>query len=230
MANLTFVRQADGTASMRERKGGRDPQTGPQRATRGAMGRVVEAWQGLDDDARNAWEAYAELLHALGPTPSLGRARSGYRVFSSLGLKALQVAPEGEVPSLPPAAPFYGDGARVAVSGVAAFGREALALLPRPPLSQAKEGESGVVFACLAPNSAGVATELLLQPLASPGRKGEADKYRTRGFVSFAAAGEEAFVPCAPGVVLAAVRFVEAATGQASGIVPLGRLRVGTGG
>ena len=204
LANLTFVRQPDGTASMRERKPGRDPRSPAQEARREAVRRVSRAWSLLSDPERAAWEAHALRMHELGPTPSLGRARAGYRVFSGLGLKALQVAPEGAVPSLPPAAAFYGDGARVAA--------------PAP---------SGVAFVASAPNSAGIVTELLLQPLASPGRKGEADKYRTRGFVALAYAGQEVVAPCGPGVVLCAVRFVEAATGQASGLVPLGRVVVG---
>jgi hypothetical protein len=64
-----------------------------------------------------------------------------------------------------------------------------------------------VVFACLAPNS--------------PGCGGEADKDRTRGFVAFAHEGETVEVPCAPGT---AVKFVEPATGRASGLMPLGRI------
>ena len=45
LANLTFVRQPDGTSSMRERKGGRRVQTPAQRAREEACRRTVEAWQ-----------------------------------------------------------------------------------------------------------------------------------------------------------------------------------------
>ena len=227
MANLTFVRQPDGTTSMRERKRGADPKSVAQTARRLALTRVSQAWGELSDEARAAWEAYALDLHDLSPTPSLSRARSGYRVFSSLGLKALQVSPEGSVPALPPGSPFYGDGAKFNVAQASLPANRGVAIGSPEFAGTEARATPNLTFTCLVPNSPGVVTELLIQPLVSPGRKGEADKYRTQGFVAFAAAGQTVDVPCPAGTVLCAVRFVEAATGQASGLVPLGRIRVG---
>ena len=227
MSNLSFVRQADGTLSMRERKGGKQPRTPAKVATESACRRVSRAWQAMPQEARDAWERYAEELHAQGATPSLSRPRPGYRVYSQLGLKALQVRPEGPVPTLPPSAPFFGDGARVEVARASA-----------PANRESENGGSafagtearatpGVLFACLVPNSPGVATELLVQTLASPGRKGSAEKYRSRGFVEFIAPGQTFEIALPVGTSMVAVRFVEIASGGASGIVPLGRVTLG---
>ena len=239
MSNLSFVRQPDGTLSMRERKGGRKVDSAPQRGRESACRQMVRAWQTMRDDERDAWERYSEELHALGATPSLSRPRPGYRVFSQLGLKALQVRPEGPVPVAPPSAPFFGDGARVkaafvaraSCSGVIHHAQEDADHPERDEsrrYGEGDEGEAGVLFTCLVPNSPGVATELLVQTLPSPGRKGSADKYRSRGFVEFAAPGQEAFVVLPLGTSLVAVRFVEIASGGSSGIVPLGRVSVGS--
>ena len=239
MSNLSFVRQGDGTLSMRERKGGKQPRTPAKVAGETACRRMVRAWQEMPQEARDAWERYSEELHAQGATPSLSRPRPGYRVFSQLALKALQVRPEGPVPTLPPSAPFFGDGARVTCSGSLSpdgsfrrggqGGEVPETPLPQPPLQGDALGEgASVVFTCLVPNSPGVATELLVQSLPSPGRKGSADKYRSRGFVEFAAPGQEAFVVLPLGTSLVAVRFVEIASGGSSGIVPLGRVSVGS--
>ena len=252
MSNLSFVRQNDGTLSMRERKGGKQPHSRLQTAREVVMTQVSQAWGTMSQDERDAWERYSEELHAQGATPSLSRPRPGYRVFSQLGLKALQVRPEGPVPIFPPSAPFFGDGARVSVSpsplrgrgGRGVRGESALTdradagsetaaeddgPLTPTPLPRRGEGPS-VVFTCLVPNSPGVATELLVQSLPSPGRKGSADKYRSRGFVEFAEAGQTVEVPLPLGTSMVAVRFVEIASGQASGIVPLGRVTVGGSG
>jgi hypothetical protein len=70
----------------------------------------------------------------------------------------LQVHGGGSPPSLPPTEAFYGDGISVTLSAIS----------------------GGVRFTARGPNSAGVATELLLQPLVSSGRAGQPEKYRTR--------------------------------------------------
>jgi hypothetical protein len=94
-------------------------------------------------------------------------------------------------------------------------------------IAEAQDGGSGVRFVASGPNSEGVVTELLLQPLASAGRRGSPARYRSRGFVAFALGSLSAVVPCAPGLYLCAVRFVRRATGQASGLVEVSRVRVG---
>ena len=67
-----------------------------------------------------------------------------------------------------------------------------------------------------------VKTELLLQKLVSRARRTYADKYRTAAFVAFATGSLTANVTAAPALYATAYRFVNTATGQESGIVPLG--------
>lgn len=68
-------------------------------------------------------------------------------------------------------------------------------------------------------------TELLFQRLRARRVKPKADAYRTQTFVAFA--GEPRAVLAAPGAVACAVRFVRAATGQESAVIPLGVVEVG---
>lgn len=76
----------------------RDPRTPKQQAARRRMDLVGIYWKGLDDDARDAWEAYAE-----------GDPAGTYRVFLGLTARWLRMYPGGTPPSLPPAGPFAGD-------------------------------------------------------------------------------------------------------------------------
>ena len=89
------------------------------------------------------------------------------------------------------------------------------------------EGVLGIVFSASAPNSPGVWTELLTQRLAAAWRKPHPNEYRTRAFVGYATGSTEAVVACEPGAYACAVRFVRAATGQASPLLPLGVVVVG---
>ena len=84
-----------------------------------------------------------------------------------------------------------------------------------------------VVFTANFPNTPGVVTELLLQPLAGPNRRPIASRYRTRAFVAFAEGGQTRAVEARPGAHAAAIRFVNGETGQASALFPLGTVVVG---
>lgn len=69
-------------------------------------------------------------------------------------------------------------------------------------------------------------TELLAQRLASRYRRAYLDKYRHQTFVAFATGHLSAEIPLLPGLVALAARFVERATGQATGLMELGVVRV----
>ena len=69
-----------------------------------------------------------------------------------------------------------------------------------------------------------MATELLVQRLPSRIRLPKARDYRTARYVAFA--GEPVHVPARPGAYACGVRFVRAATGQATAMIPLGMVEV----
>lgn len=138
--------------------------------------------------------------------------RTAYNAFSGLAAKRLQMFPDEPVPRLPPTSAFLGDGIEVSVA----------------PLPGRGEGVGGpaVTFSASGPNSEGVVTELILQRLAGKARKPTAKGYRTQGFVAFAAGALTAEVPCEPGAYAGAIRFVRAATGQETALVPIGKVIV----
>lgn len=205
MGGLVFVRLPSGASSMRDRTFGANPRTPAQQACRKAMGAATKLYASLTETEYASWAEYVERVH---------RAQGGYslrplprvnNVFVALTAKFLAVNPGAEPPRVAPGALFTGDGVSVSVEGVT----------------------GAVRFSASGPNTDGVTTELLLQPLASFGRRGEADKYRGRGFYVFASGSLSVDVAAPKGPVLAAVRFVHVGTGQASALVPLGRVVVG---
>lgn len=107
---------------------------------------------------------------------------------------------QAAIPSLPPSEAFLGDSVEVSIAAVA----------------------GGVEFTASTANGDGVVTELLLQPLASRHRRTYLRQYRSQRFVAFSA-GETVLVPCSPGWVACAIRFVRAATGQETALAELGK-------
>ena len=225
-----LVTMPDGTTVLRQKPTRRPVRTEAQERASARLKPVGEAWRGLAPEAHAAW------VYAAG-----GTGRAAYLMFTALASKCLQMRPGAPVPLLPPTVPFAGDGIRVTVDSLPlGKGRDGIERseeegraredetgpLPLPPLQDEPLGE-GVLFTANAPNAPGVVTELMAVRVPNANRRPQTKAYRTRGFVAFAAAGEEAVVPCGPGTALVAVRFVEAATGQASGLVPLGRVVVG---
>lgn len=204
MGNLVFVRLPGGVVSMRDRSIPKNPRTPAQTAVRSALSRATRLYRTLDDAEMEAWAGFAERVRRMRPTPSLTRPPRVCDLFVALTAKVLLVNPGVEPPRLPPATVFLGDGVSVTAS----------------PASGA------VRFAASGPNATGVVTELLLQKLASPGRQGSPGAYRSQGFVGFGGSLSHD-VAVGAGLYLAAVRFVEASSGQVSGLVELGRVRVG---
>jgi len=154
---------------------------------------------------------FARAVQRMRPTPSLSRPPRVCDLFVALTAKYLMVHPGGTAPRVPPATVFLGDGVRVA----------------------AEAAPGAVRFVASGANASGVVTELLLQRvtelllqrLASAGRVGSPSAYRSQGFVAFSGPSAHE-IPVSAGLFLAAIRFVEASSGQVSGLVELGRVRV----
>ncbi|MBX3112540.1 MAG: hypothetical protein KF857_11065 [Fimbriimonadaceae bacterium] len=200
-----FVRRRDGSVVLRERVDPRDPRTAAQLAAREAMRRASAAFAALDPAQMQAWLDYARL-QAEADWAQGGRAQpNALNAYRRLALKALQVDPLAALPTLPPSAPFGGDAVTFAVGATGV----------------------GVVFTASGPDAPGVVTELLVQPLRLAVSPVDPAKYRSRGFVAFASAGEEALAPVRAGWVAPAVRFVRAATGQVSPLLAFAPVRVG---
>ena len=137
-----------------------DPRTPRQTASRARFTRATLLWQALPLDAIARWRAYGAR-----------EGRRGDLVFKGLAAKYLQVHGGSEAPQEPPTSAFLGDGIVVEASADPT---------PAPP-----QGE-GIRFAANAPNTPGVLTELLLQPLAARHRAPHPEEYRTQAFVDFA--------------------------------------------
>ena len=84
---------------------------------------------------------------------------------------------------------------------------------------------SGVRFAATSANSAGVVTELLVQPLKNV-RRAPGKFYKSTAFVTFASGSLTYDLPLNPGAYAFAYRFVNPTTGQATGERLLGVVEV----
>lgn len=197
---VVFVRQANGSVTVRPRTTPRNPRTPNQEAWRGFVARAGRAFRDLDEAEYLAWAAYAREQVAM------GRATSPYpsNAFTALAAKFLQVNPSMiEPPRLPPTEAFGGDAVRVTVAGE----------------------PGGVRFSADRANAVGVVTELLLCPLRSRHEVPRPRSYRGQGFVVFGSSLSK-LVTALPGPYACAVRFVRSATGQASEVLVVGRVVV----
>ncbi len=230
---------------MRDRVVPRNPRTADQTRQRNRLARAVATWSGLDPGVRAAWEAYARSLAVTDPESGLPRTPRAMNLFTAQFTKLMQLDPAAAPPLSPPGNPFFGDAVSVTVAPMW-LGRPAPGPQGGPPspggvgegldspfrdpfVPDAPEG-TGATFTADRANSAGVVTELLLQPLATGARRAYRDKYRAQGFVAFAPGSLSATVPALPGWHACGVRFVNAATGQATPVVELGTVLVGAGG
>lgn len=194
-----FVQTAGGTV-VRDRIIPSDPKTQVQMLQRLRMQQASAAWSELDDADIDAWRDYAQTLGVRDPRTGVVRAPRPMNVFVSLAVKVLAVDPQAAIPSLPPSEAFLGDSVEVSIASV----------------------PGGVEFTASAANGADVVTELLLQPLVSRHRRTYVRAYRSQQFVAFSS-GQTVLVPCAPGWVACAIRFVRPSTGQETGLAELGK-------
>ena len=206
VGGLEFYPGPDGGTIVRAVPTVRAARTPGQLAGERRIRLVGAAWRDLSLPETEAWVRWAD-----------GDGRRAYNLFSALGVKRLQMRPDEPVPRLPPTAEFLGDGVVITVSGP----------LPQPPLQKEPFGEGAfLTFSASGPNSQGVVTELLTQPLARASRKPRAKEYTSRGFVSFTGGSLAVEVPCGVGAWACAFRFVRGDTGQETAFVPLGTVTV----
>lgn len=207
VGNVLFVQGPSGTylRSMPARRVGAVSET--EREGQEATALVSVYWSGLSPEAMGRWRAYAGERTAARPHERQ-TVTSGWNEFFTLGKKLLQIDASRPLPTEPPTGRFPGD------------------LVQFEAQAYAAEGEAGVLFVANRPNDEGVLTEFLLQRLANGGRLPTARGYRSQGFVHFEGA-DEAEIPATPGWYACATRFVEAATGRATALVPCGVVFVG---
>lgn len=198
LGNIVLIEMPSGYQVMREKVLPEDPKSDAQMNWRNCMRRAAEAVKNLSDEEFAAWTQYVQTLVPAGQRPPAVASE-----FIKLAAKVVQVSPEAEIPTLPPTAGFVGDGIEVKVSG----------------------GAGTIEFRSALPNTEGIVTEVLVQPLNSRNRQAYDRHYRSRGFVDFSTGPLE--VEARTGVVACAVRFVKVATGQTSAIIPVGRVFVG---
>ena len=193
VGNATFVQTPYGT-SLRDRTYPRQPNTPAQVAQRERVRVVGAAWRSVTLAQAEAWRRYAASVSGTAEW----RQASGQHVFSQLAIRFLMATPEGEIPLTPPSSPFGGDSVEFSVV------RDGSMLMLTPSHA----------------NAPGVLTEVLVQPLASVHRRTYLQRYRSAGFFAFS--GSPVAVLSPGSVEAVAVRFVRAATGQATDLLELG--------
>ncbi|MCW5940056.1 MAG: hypothetical protein KF884_09940 [Fimbriimonadaceae bacterium] len=176
-----------------------NPNTGPQERIRDFFGRASRTFSALSLAQVAQWKAYANTLTFRDPVTGKLYHPEDINAFMQLAVKFLQLNPSGTIPVTPPAAPFLGD----------------------PAVVTATSTTGKVTFNSNQPNQSGVRTELLLQRLKGPNWNPQPGAYRSQKFVQFAPGSLSSDVDVAPGWYAPAYRFVLAATGQATEIVPL---------
>ena len=210
--------------------------TPEQLAQEGRLKRVAAAWGELGAAEARAWGAYAAGIEKRDPVSGTAYSPTGYNVFSGLALRLVQMDAAAAIPALPPTGRFMGDRVVVEVgSGSPSFHsgeRKGLGdgesgasgSLPLTP-SLASERGGILTFSASTANAPGVVTELLTQRLANVRRTPTA-QYKSAGFVAFVQGSLSADVPVEAGTYACAARFVERATGRATGLTPLGVVTV----
>lgn len=177
---------------------------GPVLRARPEGSRVRSAKQAQGDARMRAlnlaWDALTPAQADAWRAYGKAEGRKGFAAFVALGSKVLQLHGGTAVPSDPPSGPFLGDLVRVTPVAVA----------------------GGLRFDADRPSAPGATTELLAQRLSGPNNAPKADGYRTLGFAAFAAGSMSVRFDLPPGPYALAYRFVEAATGRMTDLLPLG--------
>lgn len=181
------------------RKSGKNPRTAAQQTARQNLAKAAAAFKGLTPTQLAAWKTYAAGLNRVNPVNGESYHPTAIDAFVGLTTKFLQATPNGTIPLTPPTTAFAGDS--ITVTATAGVGK--------------------VTFNGSGSNTAGVKTELLLQPLASANRTPNAKSYRTKAVVALTS-GSPQDVSVPAGYYAAAYRFIKTATGQATNLQPIG--------
>lgn len=216
LGDLVLVQRPDGPV-VRRRTITRRGSSPAQRENEARLAQVGRAWRELDDATFAAWGRYAETRAWRNPATGAIVTPKAFNVFCGLASKARQVDPARDLSAFgPPGEAFFGDGVVVTVGS---------GPLPLPPLQDEPLGEGVLLFSGDRGNAPGIVTEFLVQPLANARRKAAGDKYVSAGFAALR--GEAVAVGVRPGAYACAYRFVRAATGQETGVAPIGTVVVG---
>ena len=225
VGGLVYVGGPHGT-TVRERPTRRKEPTVPQIMNGERMALASGVWASLSPEAMGRWRRYAEGLAATEPALARSPAR-GWNAFFAFANRVMMVELGATMPAEPPTGFFAGDAVGVRAEPLPS--EESLRAEDGSPLTlPSPKGEgSGILFVADRANAPGVVTELLSQPLANAGRAPVGSRYRSRGFVHFASETLAVPVGLPLGWHAVAVRFVERGTGRATGLFPIGIVRVG---
>ncbi|HRF60476.1 MAG TPA: hypothetical protein PLH94_11270 [Fimbriimonadaceae bacterium] len=177
----------------------RNPRTAAQEQVRANLTTASQLFKNFTPVQLANWKTYAASITKTNPVTGKTYNPTPLAAFVGLATKFLQANPNGTVPLTPPTADFNGDKISVTATG----------------------GSGKITFTASAPNSAGVVTELLLQPLKSRNRTPSTIGYRSKAFVVFASGSLSAIVNVPAGWYAAGYRVVNSATGQDTKLIPL---------
>jgi hypothetical protein len=190
--------------TVRIRRSPKASNTPAQAAIKRALSKSSRTFKTMSVAQVAAWRTYANGITRTNPLSGDVYHPAPIDAFNELAIKFLQINPTGTVPLTPPAVAFEGDTITVSVAASAGV----------------------VTFTANAGNLAAVRTELLLASIASPHRTVTPDDYRTMGFHLFATGALNKAYAVPAGWYAPAYRFVNPATGQMLGIVPLPIIQV----
>jgi len=193
LGQAVFVQQPGGVIQLREQVVPHNPRSAAQLVWRDAIRRAGRAYQELTMEEHAAWKEYAKVV-SLNPVRPVN-------IFVQLSARFLLINSEGDIPRMPPSAPFKGDAIVV----------------------QASEKPGGILFSSNSANANDTTTELLVHRLSAPHNRTYLEKYRSKGFTQF---GKPALVELSSGWYACGVRFARPSTGQIGPIIEIERVQV----
>ena len=182
----------------------KNPRSIGQTKARGNLDRSSKAFANMTTAQAAQWNLFGASIVRHDPVSGKSYTSTGIAAWNELTTKFYQITPTGTAPLTPPTSAFSGDSLSVGFTG----------------------GSAQVTFAASAGNATGVRTEILLQQLKGRNRKPSAGGYVSRAFFPFAAGSLTFNLSVGAGYWAAAYRFVNVATGQATGLVALGTVVV----
>lgn len=171
-------------------------------------------WSGVGEITADAWDAYGRAHPRVDPVSGHRYASAGKNVFVGLSCKLLQLDATASLPHLPPMRPFIADDVVVELGVSIGEDERRVSVV-----------EGAILFEASGPNSPGVVTELLIQPLKSVRSKPQTF-YKSHGFVAFEEGNLGAEVALPAGVYACATQFVERSSGRTVGWARLGKVTV----